>query len=100
MVKINAFIKTVLVPIISCRRCVDAMAKHQRRSFATDKSSQPYHDGMHRQSYHQKSKLVTKPNLRYAKNPNKDESRRSRYATIVRNENKSIIHKDIAIVSL
>lgn len=55
-----------------------AMAKHQRRSFATDKSSQPYHDEMHRQSYHQKSKLVTKPNLRYAKNPIKNESRKNR----------------------
>lgn len=48
---------------------VIAMAKHQRRSFATDKAPQSYHNEMHRQSYHQKPKLVTKPNLRYAKNP-------------------------------
>lgn len=55
------------------------MAKHQRRSFATDKLPPPYHDEMHRQSYHQKSKLVTKPNLRYAKNPLRIESRKNRY---------------------
>lgn len=46
-----------------------AMAKHQRRSFATDKAPQSYHNEMHRQAYHQKPKLVTKPNLRYANNP-------------------------------
>lgn len=58
-----------------------AMAKHQRRSFATDYSQQPYHDEMHRQSYHQKSKLVTKPNLRYAKNPTRSDARKNRYGT-------------------
>lgn len=57
------------------------MAKHQRRSFATDYSPQPYHDEMHRQSSHQKSKLVTKPNLRYAKNPTRSDARKNRYGT-------------------
>lgn len=56
-----------------------AMAKHQRRSFATDKSPQSYHDEMHRPSYHQKTKFVTKPNLHYVKNQiSRNEYRRSR----------------------
>lgn len=60
------------------------MAKHQRRWFAPEQLSQPYHDEYkYIQSHHQKYKFVTKPNLRAVKNPLRSNSaRKNRYYTL------------------
>lgn len=50
------------------------MAIHLRRWIAPEQLLQPYHDEMHRQTYHQK--FVTKPNLRAAKNPSQNDIKR------------------------
>lgn len=75
------------------------MAKHQRRWFAPEQLSQPYHDEMHLQSHHQKYKFVTKPNLRAVKNPlRSDFARKNRYYTVFNTHNthnnilRSILH--------
>lgn len=54
------------------------MAKQQRKWFAPEQLSQPYHDEMHLQSYHQKHKFVTKSNA--IKNPSRNNfARKNRY---------------------
>lgn len=66
--------------LILFHRCSFSMAKHQRRWLSSDQLSRSYHDEMHQQSHHQKSKFVTKPNLRTAKNLSRNEfARKNRY---------------------